>query len=52
MTQLCVGVDVHGVVATAEEDEVTPAVADLRFTAFLSTGPQPVDVRYLWIVSN
>jgi hypothetical protein len=52
MTQLCVGVDVHGVVATAVEDEVPLPVSDLKYGAFLTTGPQAVDMRYLWLVSN
>jgi hypothetical protein len=52
MTQLCVGVDVHGVTATAVQDEVPAPIEGLQYLATLTAGAQPVDLRYVWLVSN
>jgi hypothetical protein len=52
MSQLCVGVDAHGVVATAREDDVGIPTGGLRFRTSFTAGPQPIDLRYVWLVSN
>ncbi len=51
LSQLCVGVDVHGTVVSLEEHEVTNAKA-IVFTPSITARLHPVDVHYVWLVSN
>ena len=51
LKQHCVGVDVHGAVVSLVA-EITSKKDGLRYSANFTAGPQPVDVKYVWLVSN
>lgn len=52
LSQLCVGVDIHGTVVSTREDDIAIPTKEMRYTAFFRAGPQPVDLHYVWLVSN
>jgi hypothetical protein len=52
LSQHCVGVDVHGFVVSVRQDEVAIPSGGLRYVTRFSAGPQPVDLHYVWLVSN